>query len=110
MVASQMVDILHVLDIFENKHKSHVYYAADFRHTSINYWNKSIIVVAVGGGGGGGGGGGQQNTSRPRQNGHHFPDDILNASFLNENCCILMNILLKFVPQDTIKIFHIWFR
>ena len=25
------------------------------------------------------------NTLRPRQNGHHFPDDILKCIFLNEN-------------------------
>ena len=37
------------------------------------------------------------NTLRPRQNGRHFPDDILNALFKNENAWILINISLKFV-------------
>ena len=42
-------------------------------------------------------------TLRPRQNGRHFPDNILKCIFLNENCCILMKISLKFVPQSPIN-------
>ena len=42
------------------------------------------------------------NTLRPRQNGRHFPDDIFNCIFLNENVCILIKISLKFVPKGPI--------
>ena len=44
------------------------------------------------------------NTSRPRQNGRHFPDDIFKCIFLNENVWISIRILLKFVPQGPINI------
>ena len=43
------------------------------------------------------------NTLRPRQNGHHFPDDILKHIFLNKYCCILKKISLTFVPQGAIN-------
>ena len=36
------------------------------------------------------------NTLRPRQNGRHFPDYILNCNFLNENVWILIKISLIF--------------
>ena len=39
------------------------------------------------------------NTLRPRQNGHHFPDDIFKRIFLNENVWISIAISLKFVPK-----------
>ena len=39
------------------------------------------------------------NTLRPRQNGHHFPDDIFKCIFLNENVWISIKISLKFVPN-----------
>ena len=39
----------------------------------------------------------QVNTLRPRQNGCHFPDEILKWIFLNENIWILMKISLNFV-------------
>ena len=39
------------------------------------------------------------NTLRPRQNGCHFPDDILKWIFLNENVWISSEISLKFVPK-----------
>ena len=39
------------------------------------------------------------NTLRPRQNGCHFPYDILKYTFLNENVWILIKISLKFVPK-----------
>ena len=35
------------------------------------------------------------NTLRPRQNGHHFADDISECIFLNGNVWILINISLK---------------
>ena len=38
---------------------------------------------------------------RPRQNGRHFPDDILKGIFLNEN--IWISISLKFVPKGPIN-------
>ena len=40
---------------------------------------------------------------RPRQNGRHFPDDILKCTFLDENVRIYTRIPLKFVfkvPTD----------
>ena len=43
------------------------------------------------------------NTLRPRQNGHHFADDIFNCIFLNENVWILIKISLKFVPKNPIN-------
>ena len=39
------------------------------------------------------------NTLRPRQNCHHFADDIFKWIFVNENVCILLKISLKFVPR-----------
>ena len=41
--------------------------------------------------------GGFINTLRPRQNGHHFADDILTCIFFNENVWIAIQISLKFV-------------
>ena len=43
------------------------------------------------------------NTLRPRQNGHHFPDDSFKRIFLNENVGITINISLKFVPKGPIN-------
>ena len=43
------------------------------------------------------------NTLRLRQNGLHFPDDIFKGIFLNENVCILIKILPKFVPEGLIN-------
>ena len=43
------------------------------------------------------------NTSRPRQDGRHFPDDIFKWIFLNENVWISINISLKFVPRVPIN-------
>ena len=43
------------------------------------------------------------NTLRPRQNGRHFPDDILKCIFLNENIWISIKISLKFVPKGPIN-------
>ena len=43
------------------------------------------------------------NTLRPKQNGHHFPDNILKCIFLNENVWIPNNISLKFVPKRPIN-------
>ena len=42
-------------------------------------------------------------TLRPRQNGHHFPDDIFKYIFLNENVWISHKISLKFVPNVRIN-------
>ena len=42
------------------------------------------------------------NTLRPKQNGHHFADNILKCIFLNETLGILIKISLKFVPEDPI--------
>ena len=43
------------------------------------------------------------NTLKPRQDGHHFPDDILKWIFLNENVWISIEISLKFVPKGQIN-------
>ena len=43
------------------------------------------------------------NTSRPRQNGRHFEDDIFKCIFLNENVWIPIKISLKFVPKGPIN-------
>ena len=43
------------------------------------------------------------NTLRPRQNGRHFPDDILKWIFLTENVWISIEISLKFVPKGPIN-------
>ena len=40
---------------------------------------------------------------RPRQNGRHFPDDILKWIFLNEKLWISITIPLKFVPRGSIN-------
>ena len=39
----------------------------------------------------------------PRQNGCHFPDDILKHIFLNENVSILIKISLRFAPEGPIN-------
>ena len=43
------------------------------------------------------------NTLRPIQNGSHFANTIFKFIFLNENCCISIQILLKFVPKGQIN-------
>ena len=43
------------------------------------------------------------NTLRPRQNGHHFVDDIFNRIFVNENVIISIKFSLKFVPKGPIN-------
>ena len=43
------------------------------------------------------------NTSRPRQNGHHFADDIFKCVFLNENIWISINISLNLIPKGQIN-------
>ena len=43
------------------------------------------------------------NTLRPRQNGHHFPDDLFKHIFLNENIMISIKISLKFVCKGRIN-------
>ena len=41
-------------------------------------------------------------TSRPRQNGRHFADDIFKRILLIENVSVLYKISLKYVPQGEI--------
>ena len=43
------------------------------------------------------------NSSPPRQNGRHFPDDIFKCIFMNERFCILIWISPKFVFQGPIN-------
>ena len=38
-------------------------------------------------------------TSRPRQNGQHFSEDIFECIFLNENVWVWNKIWQKFVPE-----------
>ena len=42
-------------------------------------------------------------TSRPRQNGRHFPDNIFKCIFLNESVSIAIEISLNFVPNGPIN-------
>ena len=42
------------------------------------------------------------NTLRPRQDGRHFVYNIFKCIFFNENCCILIKILLKYVRKGPI--------
>ena len=42
------------------------------------------------------------NSSSPGQNGRHFANDIFKCIFVNEKCCILIQIWLKFVPEGPI--------
>ena len=43
------------------------------------------------------------NTLRPRQNGRHFPDDVIKCIFLNESIWISIEISLKLVPKGPIN-------
>ena len=77
--------------------------------TSQNSTSVCVCVCVAGGkvwggwGVGGGGGWGAVKTLRPRQNGRHFPDDIMKCIFLNENARISLKISLKFVPKVRIN-------
>ena len=42
------------------------------------------------------------NTLRPRQHGHHFPDEILKCIFVNENAWISIKFSLNIVPDGPI--------
>ena len=42
------------------------------------------------------------NLSPHGQNDCHFPDSIFRRTYTNEKCCILIKILLKFVPEAPI--------
>ena len=42
------------------------------------------------------------NTSKPRQNGRHFTDDIFKCIFFNEKVWISITLSLKFVPKGPI--------
>ena len=42
-------------------------------------------------------------TFRPRQNGHHFADDMLRYFFIKENGRISIDISLKIIPEGQIK-------
>ena len=43
------------------------------------------------------------NTLRPRQNGHHFANNIFKCIFMDEKFYILLRISLKFVPKGSIE-------
>ena len=42
------------------------------------------------------------NTLRLRQNGHHFADDLFKLIFFKENCCIFIEISLKYITNGPI--------
>ena len=44
------------------------------------------------------------NTLELEPNGHHFADNNFKCIFLTENVCILIQILLKFVPYGPINL------
>ena len=44
-----------------------------------------------------------QNTSRPRQNGRRFADDVFKCIFLSENVWIFIKISSQFVPRGPIN-------
>ena len=63
---------------------------------SVRYWmephqKRSICIESL------------LNALRPKQNGRHFPDDILKYIFLNENVWISVQISMKFVPGARIN-------
>ena len=43
------------------------------------------------------------NSSRLRQNGRHFPDDIFKGFFLNQSIWSSIEVSLKFIPKCPIK-------
>ena len=43
------------------------------------------------------------NTLRPRQNGHHLPDDIFKRTFFNEDVYISITFSLKFITKGPIN-------
>ena len=45
----------------------------------------------------------QSTPPPPGQNGRHFTDDIFRCIFVNEKCCVLIKILLKFVPKGPVE-------
>ena len=81
-------------DLAPNRHKvisSHYrlgYAYSDMNHTTHQKYRVQTI-----------------NTLRPRQNGHHFADDIFKCISLNENVWIWITISLKFVPKGQINNF-----
>ena len=58
-----------------------------------NGWSKTVGMNSQG----------LVNTLRPRQNGRHFPDDIVKRIFLNENIRISIKIWLKFALKGPIN-------
>ena len=79
MVAKLYCWIIYLFYLWMNKHNQ-----------CICQWTKWLLTHWV-------------NTLRPRQNGFHFPDDILKWIFLNENIWILIKISLKFVFEVRIN-------
>ena len=50
------------------------------------------------------------NSSLPGENGHPFRDDISKCIFMNEKCCILILLSLKFFPEGPINIKLVLFQ
>ena len=42
------------------------------------------------------------NSSPPGQNDRHFTDDMFKSIFVNKKLCILIKILMKFVPKGPV--------
>ena len=50
------------------------------------------------------------NTLRLRQNGRHFPDEILKCIFMNEKCLFWFKFHWNLFLRVQLTIFHHWFR
>ena len=83
------LDCICVLRICTSKNKADQLFL-DLTIICVNLWLTDCIILLL-------------NTSRPRQDGYHFADYIFKSIFLYENIVILVDILLKFVPIDTIN-------
>ena len=59
-----------------------------WRHCNVNAYRCKVYSV---------------NTLRPRQNGHHFPDDIFKCIFFNQHMWISIKTSPKFVPEGPIN-------
>ena len=60
-------------------------------------FNESCIAISI-------------NSSPVGHNGRHFAGGVFGCIFVNETFCILIKILLKFVPKGSVVFFHINLR
>ena len=85
----------HLLTLKDQKLNHSVMKAYVFYPTEPILW--LLITVYISGLG--------NDTLRPRQDDHHFPNDILKCIFLNENIWIALKISVKCVPK--VRIYNI---